>query len=245
VISARDPAQRAHYLTLLCNAGDQGFWGIETLLAHPDPAIRQQGTLVLHHVRTARARARLTELLSDPDAAQAELAAVGLAIHGDDSAVAPLQALFETGSPDAARAAAVALGRLATPAAIAALSALASMPLDVDRTAALLDACRDAGPGGAAVLLTLLDDDRPLTRPPRYDAEMAEVLAAVGAGAPTSSDALADLLVGQTVAGRAAAILAEMTGVQFAITTMPAADRNAARAVWEAALSRAAAEQRP
>ena len=137
---AATPTQRSAYLGALCNAGDRGRWGTGVLLAHKDAEMRQYGVLVLQHVRTEWARERLLECVTDCDPNVQQLAAVGLAIHGDNAVIPTLKRLYQTGDASSATAACVAFEQLGTPAAITALDELAADPADPVRRAALVDA---------------------------------------------------------------------------------------------------------
>lgn len=239
VIAAADAAERAAYLTLLCNAGDDARWGVATLLAHGDPAMRQHGVVVLHHIRRPWSRERLTAALLDSDAIVSELAAVGLAIHGDDGVTPRLVEIFRSGAPEAARAASVALGRLATPAAMRALAQLAAAPLDVPRAAALIDALEAADrPEAVPILIQFLTDERACSIPSRAEQRAVEALSGVGlggAGAALAAGPLgeSELTAPRTVAARAAAALDRVSGLTVPFSTsMPAAARTAAIEAW-------------
>jgi hypothetical protein len=239
VISAGGAAERASYLTLLCNAGDGGRWGTSVLLDHADAGIRQQGVIVLHHVRTAWARERLTRLLGDPDAGVTELAALGLALHGDESVIPRLRELYESGPADAGRAACIALGRLATPTAITTLTELAGAPGDVEHAAALVDALDDVGTAEAVpALLKLLADERECNMAARRDQRAQQILRHFGnqsGSLPEMIEGLEHGPAGRTVADRAARVLGRITGISTPYTaTMPAVARDAARTAWEA-----------
>ncbi|MBU0637779.1 MAG: HEAT repeat domain-containing protein, partial [Planctomycetes bacterium] len=108
-------AERAVYLTSLCNVGDAGRWGTRVLLAHEVAELRQHGVVVLQHVRTAWSRRKLLQMLRDRDQTVRELAALGLALHGDAAVIPDLCEMFVTGDDTAASAACVALERLGTP----------------------------------------------------------------------------------------------------------------------------------
>lgn len=239
VIAASDAAERAAYLTLLCNAGDDARWGVETLLSHAEPAMRQHGVVVLHHVRRPWSRERLTAALLDPDAIVSELAAVGLAIHGDDSVAPRLVEIFRSGAPEAARAASVALGRLATPTAMQALAELAAAPLDLPRAAALIDALEASDrPEAVPILIPFLTDERACGIPSRAEQRAVEALSGVGLGGgratlDAGSLGLSEPTAPRTVAARAAAALDRLTGKRVPFSTsMPAASRAAAIEVW-------------
>ncbi len=170
VIDASGVEQRALPLTCLCNAGDAGRWGTNTLIDHESAEIRQYGVLALQYTRSDWARESLVRLLSDPDDAVRELAALGLAVQGDRRVIPELRRLFLEGQVRSAVAAVLALQRLATPEAVAVLAELVHEPADVARRAALVDALtRIGGVDCAAALLVLLDDHRPCDIPSREE----------------------------------------------------------------------------
>lgn len=241
VIRSQRLEHRAVPLGLLCNAGDAGRWGIRTLLEHRDAEIRQLGVLVLHHVRGDWSRGQLLRMLGDPDARVRELAAVGLAIHGDAIVIPRLKKLYLTGDTAVGVAACLALERLASPPAVAALAELARRPADPARRAALVDALAAIGtPQCAAVLLELLDDHRPSGVPTRAESVLARlgpVLAEKGLlPEPASAQAtrLTSAPAGQTVAERAAEALARITGLSPPFgSDLPPAEREAAARLWQ------------
>jgi HEAT repeat protein len=233
---AATPSQRSVYLAALCNAGDRGRWGVSALLASADPELRSYGVLVLHHVRTDWARKRLLECLSDADPSVQRLAAAGLAIHGDDAVVPTLKQLYQAEDAESGRTACLALERLGTPAAIAALGELAVEPADAGRHAALVDALAGIGRMECGpALLGLLDDHRvcdlPPSReelPPRLTRELAAQGYRLGAGSQPASEP-----AGRTIAERAAAALAQITGLKPAFSSAaPEPQRAAARKRW-------------
>jgi hypothetical protein len=241
LIQAATPADRAIPLTLLCNSGDAAWWGIETLLSHPDDEIRQYGVLVIQHLKSPRSRQRLLALLEDDNVAVRELAALGLAIQGDDSVIPTLVRIYSQGDMDSAASACVALERLGSPAAAAALSELSVSPRDPERSAALIDALTGIGtPRCAAALLRFLDDDRPCQSPERLE-RMIEQLGPIiqKSGLPMPSQpAPGDEPAPTTVAERAAAGLSRITGLTPPYTSaLPDEERKAATQVWSAWIS--------
>ena len=169
--------ERAMYLTLLCNAGDGGRWGTAVLLAHEDAEIRQFGVVVLHQLDTDWGRQRLLRLLEDPDETVRELAALGLAIHADESVIPELKRMYSSSDETVASSACVALGRIATPTAVAALTELAGEPVEVSCRAALVDALGEIGtPTCIPPLLELLEDHRTCDVPPRASRLALEAL---------------------------------------------------------------------
>lgn len=240
VIHADGVEERAAPLTLLCNAGDRGRWGTETLLTHSDPEIRQFGVVVLQHVQSDRVPPRLLELLADPSEAVAEMAALGLAIHGDTSVIPELKRMFRAGDFGTASAVAVALERLGGPEAADALAVLANEPADAACRAALIDALTAiASPSCAGSLLGLLDDHRPCDVPTRAD-RLVEQFSPLAAGhglipAPRNEPASRPTSDSgpRTVAERAAAGLTRITGLDppFASTLPPDRRAEAAR-IW-------------
>lgn len=236
IAHAATPAECAVYVGALCNAGDQGRWGTTDLLENPRPDIRQYGVLVLHHVKTEWARTRLLELLADPDLNVRRLAAVGLAIQGDDSVVPALKWFYQAGDDMSATAACLALERLGTPAATAALAELALEPANVDRCAALIDALEGIGtPACVPTLLQLLSDHRLCTAPTRSEETTQRALGALlSAGIPVtpSSQPTTGPQPG-TIAERAAAALNRITRLDIPFSSgAPAEQRRAAEQRW-------------
>jgi hypothetical protein len=229
--------QRSGYLASLCNAGAQGRWGIAALLADSDAEVRQYGVLALHHVRTAWARQRLTECVTDRDPSVQRLAAVGLAIHGDDSVIPVLKRFYESGDVNAATGACLALERLGTPDAIATLDELTLQPAEVNQRAALVDALAGLSkPACVPPLLRLLSDQRTCNVPPR-SAEIAlralDALQASGHAAQAASAPVAQAF-SQTIAQRAADALGVITGIQASDSSGSAeADRGSAKIAWQ------------
>ena len=242
VARSASPDGRAAALTLLCNAGDAGRWGTATLLASSDPELRQYGVVVLHHVRSDWSRRRLLDRLTDPDADVRELAALGLAIHRDPAALPELRRLYCAGDSAAAGAACLALERMGTPEAEAALAELAGQWVEAASRAALIDALESVGSVRcAAALLKLLDDHRPCTvatRAERFLERFAPLAAAHGlvdgAMLQAATRPSAPRRPG-TIAERAAAALAGLTGLgpSFA-SDMSEEERETAASVWRA-----------
>jgi hypothetical protein len=231
------PTERSLYLAAICNVGQQGRWGIAALLAHPDAEVRQYGVLALHHLRTPWAQQRLVASVTDPDPSVRRLAAVGLAIHGDEQIIPTLKWLYQTGDEHSATAACLALERLGTPAALSTLDELTLEPADVARRAALLDALAGVSkPACVPPLLRLLSDHRPYDAPPRSEETLRrafEVLQASGYPAqPTSTPATAPLP--RTIAERAADALGDITGIQAPFSSAASeADRVSAQDAWQ------------
>lgn len=232
--------ERAAPVTHLCNAGDAGRWGTEFLLAHPDEEIRQFGVFVLQHVQSDWARRRLLQMLADPSAAAREMAALGLAIHGDATVIPVLKQMFAGDDVGAASAACLALQRLATPEAVAALATLSAQPADVAQRAALVDALAAvATPSCVAPLLDLLSDHRPCdaaTRAERVLAHLAPLVAESGLVELTPADAASQPTSGpapRTIAERAAETLARITGLSPPFASgLPDQQRQDAARVW-------------
>jgi HEAT repeat protein len=247
VVHSGNVAERAAPLTCLCNAGDAGRWGARVLLAHPDPEIRQFGVLVLQHVRSDWSRRRLLQMLADPSAAVREMAALGLALQGDDTVIPELKRLYAGSDAESAAAACLALERLATPEAVAALTELvrvepaanrstASATPDVIRRAALVDALAAIGTVDcAAALLDLLDDCRACDLPTRDERLLARLtpLAVERGLIETPASQLSPTIAGRTIAERAASALAHITGLspRFACE-LPREQREDAARVW-------------
>lgn len=233
---AGDVMERAVYLGALCNAGNQGRWGTSVLVRHADPAVRQYGVLVLQHVRVPWARALLLEGLTDRDPSVQRLAALGLAMHGDNAVVPSLKWLYETGDAASANAACLAFERLGTPDAVAALDELTLAPADVARRAALIDALGEIGTVECVpALLRLLSDHRTCDVPSRADGMAQRALAGLQAEgyalAPASRPTTTTSV--QTVAERAAAALARISGVNTPFSSAaPEEQRLAAEREW-------------
>lgn len=233
---AANPTERSAHLSALCNAGDAGRWGTGALLRHEDAEVRQYGVLALHHVRSDWARERLLERLTDPDSSVQRLAAVGLAIHGDDGVIPELRRLYRTGDVSAASTACAALEYLATPAAIAAANELAAEPADAARRAALVDTLDAIGePECVPALISLLSDHRVCDVPLRRDETARRVLSGLLAeGYPLVSSSMPTTAASpRTIAERAAAALARITGqdVPFA-SDATEEERSAAERQW-------------
>jgi HEAT repeat protein len=247
--------ERAMYLTLLCNAGGGGRWGTAVLLEHEDAEIRQFGVVVLHQLDTDWARQRLLRLLEDPDETVRELAALGLAIHADESVIPELKRMYSSSDETVASSACVALGRIATPTAVAALTELAVWPAEASRRADLVDALAAvATPACVAPLLELLEDHRTCDVPPRVSRLALEALRGLQSEAPRAwpswlpapqSDDAASLPIAAsgpsleiepgTVAERAAAALTRITGLSPPFSSgLPAEQRNQAKQQWAA-----------
>jgi hypothetical protein len=248
--------ERATYLTLLCNAGDGGRWGTAVLLEHRDPEIRQLGLVVLHQLDTDWARPHLLRLLEDPDETVREMAALGLAIHADESVIPELKQMYLSSDQTVSGTACVALARIATPTAVAALTELAGEPVEVSCRAALVDALREIGtPACVPPLLELLEDHRTCDVPPRASRLAMEALRGLQSEAPQAlpawlptpqpGDAAASRPIAasgptlesqpSTIAERAALALRRVTGLNppfsFDVT---AEQREQAKQQWSA-----------
>jgi HEAT repeat protein len=236
VITARGVAERAAPLTCLCNAGDGGRWGTAALLTHPDQEIRQYGVVVLQHVKTEWARQQLLTALTDPSEAVREMAALGLALHGDDGVIPVLEQRYLSGDAVAASGACLALERLATPRAAAALRDLAGKSAGAEQRAALVEALAEVGGlESAAGLLELLDDHRPCTIAPRAQRMLERFgpLAAERGWALDPAGVPATRPVAQTVAERAADALKRITGLTPPFRSdLPDAGREEASRTW-------------
>jgi hypothetical protein len=246
ILESRDFAERAAPLTCLCNAGNAGRWGTERLLDNPDPEIRQLGLLVLQHVRSDWSRRRSLEMLKDPSPAVREMAALALAWQGNDSVVPLLRQLYAERDTVSAASACLALARLGTPKAIAALTELVQVRphehsnetalADVTRRAALVDALAAVGNVDcAAALLDLLTDCRPCDIPTRAERLLAELTPlAIEQGLiqrPTSQPVSNPAI--RTIAERAAAALVLCTGLDPHFSCeMPPEQREQAARAW-------------
>jgi HEAT repeat protein len=236
VIGAQGVAERVGPLTCLCNAGDSGRWGTTALLTHSDDEIRQYGVVVLQHVKSDWSRRRLLAALEDPSESVREMAALGLALHGDETVIPVLKQLFADGDTASAAAACLALERLATPGAIAVLAELASEPADASCRAALVDALSAiGGVDCAAILLRLVDDDRLCEVQPRAQRvlERCAPLAAERGWAVHPTSIPSTMPVAQTVAERAAEGLGRITGLSPPFgSDLSDEQRDSAKRVW-------------
>lgn len=238
LIRATNTDERAIPLTMLCNAREKAWWGARTLLAHENEEIRQYGVLLLQYICTPQAQARLLTLLKDESNAVRELAALGLAVHGDDTVIPALTHSFVRGDEKTAAAACLALERLGSPAAVRASCELAVGPLEAGRAAMLIDALAGIGTSPcAAGLLPLLDDHRPCDAPSR-DERMLTKLRSIFHGEDLAlmegPEPHATVLPG-TIAERAAAALARITGLDPQFSSQSSEEeRAAALRSWEA-----------
>ncbi len=234
--AADTPAERAALLQALIAADDAARWGVSALLAASAAENRQYGVLVLHHLRSDWARERLLDALRDADPAVRRLAAVGLAIHGDERVVPALRTLYRDSEPGSAAAACLALARLGTPTAVAALTQLASEPADVIRRAAVIDALGEIGAAACVPpLLALLDDERHCDAPAPDEEMAARALAALHAeGRALAASQPISAFRPRTVAERAAAALHRITrrGSPTAWMDLEASARAECRAEW-------------
>lgn len=237
------------YVRALCQAGPDARWGVAALLADQDACVRQFGVLILHHVHAPWAAEWLFDRLTDEDANVRLLAAAGLARRGDERVIPALKWNYRTGDAAAATDVGLAFELLGTPAAVTALGELSLERADSAHRAALVDALEGIGtPACVPPLLSLLSDQRVCPGPRRADELARGVLTALAAQglvvAPTSAPASGPAAA--TVAERAAAALARITGVHVLFASADPAGRQAeARAQWAAwyAERRAAAEE--
>lgn len=211
--------ERAAYIGALCRAGAAAQWGAAALLANDDPEVRQYGIVLLQGLKTCWARERLLDHMTDPDANVRHLAAVGLALRGDDAVLPTLKQLYQCGDVPAARTACVALEYLGTSEAMRVLEELAAEPVEAERRAALVDALAGIGRAGCVPgLVGLLSDERvcdvssPTEEAGRrvWSGVQAEGHFAGVASLPATRPS------GQTIAERAAAALERITGLHGA-----------------------------
>lgn len=242
VTSAKTAREQAAALTHLCNAGDAGRWGTDSLLGSDDPAVRQLGVIVLQHIRSEWSRLRLIELLNDPSKSTADLAALGLAIHGDVSVIPRIKRLYLEGNDGSASAACLALERIGARESKAALVELAAAPAGAERRSRLVEALGSAGgTEGARGLLCLLDDHRAVDGQSRTSRllDQFSALAAANGLAPVPESGVASRPASDdqhgTVAERAAVALGRITGLspQFSSSASPQVRADAVRA-WTA-----------
>jgi len=131
LVSTADPRQQAYYLALLAAVGDSASGAIAGLAADDDPAVRSLAVVALAALPEGRGVDRLAALLADPDGEVSSSAAVCLAFMADESPAGGrgLDLLIEAaGRPDTgpAAAAAAALSRVSSPAALNALGRVAA-----------------------------------------------------------------------------------------------------------------------
>ena len=238
LMRATTAAESSAYLAALCNAGDSGRWGINVLLTSNDAAARQYGVLVLQHVKTPWARQRLLDLLTDQDPSVQELAALGLAVRGDDAVIPTLKWQYETGDAALAASACRAFEHLGTPEAVAALYEMAFQPADAVRRAALVDTLSGIGTAECVpALLELLTDERACDVPSRRESPPAGVVDRLRAAGyvVASTSAPATGATPRTVAERAATALARITAVNAPYSSdATEGERAAARQKWTA-----------
>ena len=236
LIQAATPMDRATPLTLLCNAGDHAWWGISTLLEHPNPEIRQYGVLILHHTQSLRSRQRLFSLLDDEDYAVRELAALGLAIQGDDSVIPDLIRIFTDGDTESAVAACIAMERLGSPAAVDALRRFNEMSLDTERAAAVIDTLAGIGSTDCVpILIRFLEDRRPCRMSPRKERMFEQIAGMIRSNRlPISTQPAPEIESPPgTIADRAADVLIQITSIDPKFNSeLPEEQREAAAQVW-------------
>lgn len=236
LIQANTPEDRTVPLTLLCNAGNEAWWGVSTLLDHPDDEVRQFGVLVLQHMQTSRAREKLLALLQDQNRTVREMAALGLALRGEDCVIPALSDMVEQGDCDAAESACVALERMGTHAAVDALCVLSRKKLPSDHMAAIIDALTGIGtPACAAGLLPLLADHRECAardRSERILEELGPIIQAHGLPLAPNSTTTSAPTAG-TIAERAAEGLGRISGLRPPFQSMLSEqERSAAIRIW-------------
>jgi HEAT repeat protein len=228
--------ERSIYLRALWNAGPSARWGTGALLDHEDPEVRQYGVILLQHMHDDWSRAQLLEHLRDSDPAIAQLAAVGLAMRGDDIVVPELKAMCLKGVTSEAHSACLALERLGTPAALAALEELSRAPLAADVRVAVIDALAGiADPECVPVLLQMLSDQRVCAVQPHSRRAAQQALHALRARglAPLPTTTQAASPEPSTVGEWAAAALVSITGRDPPFSSAAAPQvRAAAERVW-------------
>lgn len=223
---SHDPHERARFAAALASAGVDAAWGVERLLRSPSGESRQFAALLLQSHPSTWARDRLMTLLTDADDGVRELAALALAMRGDELMIPRLEELYASGDARSAAAACVALERLGTAAAIAALDRLSRRPAEVEARAALVDALdgiRQCACG--PVLLKLLSDERAGDIPTRAERQAERLLLRAIISAPPPASAPP-----RTIATRAAAALERLTGIRQQGTDE--ASRDAAATAW-------------
>lgn len=210
VVSAANVEERAAALDRVCRLGDSGRWGIEYLLAQEDGELRQFGYLALHSCAGEWVKERFYEGLADGHPYVREFAALGVAQRTAAGDVDRLEVLIRRGGAvPLIRGSSAALERMGDPEALAALHRLARESLGEEATAAVIDALATlASPESVPVLLERLADQRVCATPPRYEA-----LALDAALAMTASPDVEAQSAMRTIADRAGAALARITGI--------------------------------
>ncbi|MCP4590636.1 MAG: HEAT repeat domain-containing protein [bacterium] len=164
LITTTDPQARLAYFHRIVALGPGGAAAVETLLNHPDAAIRSLGVAVLNHTKPLHARSLLAQMIDDPDADVGQIAVTGLAVLGDDTVVDELKQLLDSPNPQRAVLAITGLSRLRTPEAIDALIATAEAH---PHLAARVQAIEELGQlqveRAREALLRCLEDTTPFT----------------------------------------------------------------------------------
>lgn len=237
IATTESSAEQARYLAALCNAGSDGAWGVARLGSAPRADLRQCAAIALQRIHTDWGRAELLRLLGDADADVRAMAALGLAVHGDDRLIPALVAKFENGGADELDAAAAALARIGTPPAVDALLRLAAQPGTAAQRAALIDSLDELRePRGVPLLLEMLDDQRSCAAERRAE-RRAWRSVDLGATAAAAAGVLApapELGADQTtIAARAADALGRITGIPARPPGVsPGSIDDETRAVW-------------
>ncbi|MBL8880590.1 MAG: hypothetical protein JNG88_15865 [Phycisphaerales bacterium] len=228
VVAAKDNADFASHLTLLCNAGDDARWGIARLLNHQDAALRQAGVVALQNSRGAWSRGQLVGLLRDADDETADLAAAGLAIRRREFSTAEIRRLF-TSAPDAVGDRVLyALGRAALPGDDSLIAEYSAHARSAATAVEAIDALSNYRTQIAvAGLMKALHDQRVVSG--TTVAERIAGRAWSGAGPATSFSVVAP---SKTPAYRAAVALGRLTGMAASDPESPTSDECAAWAAW-------------
>lgn len=231
-----DPREQARLLSALIEAGEDGRCGVQTLLQGERGDLRQMGVLALHQLRTSWANERLVAALDDADADVRELAALGLALHGDERVIPRLEALYRQQDAQAAGAACIALLRMGTPAAENALCGLVEAPTTACARQALVEALDELGnPAAGRALLRMLTDNDTCAAPLRRARLGAQAAAQLDLPATLPAE---DAITGAgTIAEQAAAALNRLTGLELRFSSeLDPQARVALAAQWSAVL---------
>ena len=235
IAHADGAAEQITFLSALWQAGDAARWGIRALLADERAEVRRLGLIALQHARFEGAERLLLERLGDSDDEARALAALGLAMRGDERVIPTLQVVYRAGG-SAGCAACLALQRLGSPAAVAALNELAEVPAQAAERAALADALADlAVPDCVPGLLALLDDQRPCPGPPVSVQRAQRIMDRLFGQSLLADEApAASTPAQQTVAERAAAGLGRITGLTPAFSSESSEEQlGQAVAIWK------------
>jgi len=113
--------EQRHYVTLLASLGESAVTPVARLMEQEDPRTRILAAGILAHTACMPARNSLVKALHDPDVEVREAAALALAFGHETQVVPALAAVSREADAQAAAAACVALGMIASNIALPAL----------------------------------------------------------------------------------------------------------------------------